>query len=97
MTISFISSDGKKGLFVRVRPDGLEKGLCLDFYRDGASAIETTLLQRHLYKVLQDQMEAVRKVSYLRGWRDAKSKRKKKDWFASCVDVRDWETKEAGL
>lgn len=97
MMISFISSDSRKGLFVRVRPDGLEKDLCLDFYRYGASTIETTLLRQYLCTALQDQMEQIRTVSYLRGWRDAKSKRKKKDWFASSVDVRDWEEREAGL
>lgn len=97
MTISFVSSNDGGGLYVEVRPDGLGENLCLDFYRAGASVIETTLLRRHIRQALDNQMEAIRKVSYLRGWRDAKSKRKKKDWFASCVDVRDWETKEAGL
>ena len=97
MTISFISSSDGQGLYVRVRPDGIEKDLNLDFHRASASVIETRLLQRYLYTALSNQMEQVRQVSYLRGWRDAKSKRKKKDYFASSVDVRDWEEKEAGL
>lgn len=97
MKILFLPEPNGHGLYVRLIPAGLGENVQLDFYRAGTSRIEATLLGRHLQEGLDAQMELVRRVSYLRGWRDAKSKRKKHEWFASCVDVREWESKEAGL
>ena len=97
MNIRLLSAEGGKGLYIELTPDDLGENVTIDFYRAGASDIEATLLQRHLQQALDQQMEKVRQVSYLRGWRDAKSKRKKHGWFASCVYVPGWEKKEAGL
>jgi len=91
------SSDGK-GLFIRVTPRWpLKESIRLDFYRAGASEIETALIEQHLDALIADSTEALRKVSYLRGWRDAKSKRRKADGFTSGLVVDEWEKKEAGL
>ena len=39
----------------------------------------------------------IREVSYRRGWRDAKSKKRPKDdFFPTCLDVREWEREAAG-
>ena len=97
MNIRLLSAEGGKGLYIELKPDDLGENVTLDFYRDSASTIEATLLRRYVQKALADQMQQVRQVSYLRGWRDAKSKRTKRDWFPCCVNVPDWEKKEAGL
>ena len=96
MLISILSTE--QGVWVRLGTDApLHKQPALDFYRAGASQIETALLRQHLQDQLDAMMEEVRQVSYLRGWRDAKSKRKKQSWFPDIAQVMDWEKKEAGL
>ena len=96
MRISILSTE--QGVWVRLGNDyPLKTQENLDFYRAGASSIETALLRKHLQDQLDAMMEEVRQVSYLRGWRDAKSKRKKQAWFSDFAQVMDWEKKEAGL
>jgi len=96
--INFLVSKDLQGLYVRITPGYSLDGVGpLDFYRAGTSSIETLLLERHLDKLLWSKMEEVRRVSYLRGWRDAKAHKVKSTSFPKCVDVLDWERKDAGL
>lgn len=67
------------------------------FWRQSPSTIEATLLQAHLCGKVDASMEAIRKVSYLRGWRAAKSKHNKESWWSCWTEVLPWEKKEAGL
>lgn len=98
MTFQILCTSNKEGLVFRIKPSApLDQTLCLDFYREGASSIETVLLQSQLQRMFDEQIEALRRVSYLRGWRAAKSKLKKATWFADYQKVLDWEEKEAGL
>jgi hypothetical protein len=69
----------------------------LDFYRAGASPLETQILTVEIHEKLRAHMEEVRRVAYLRGWRDAKAKRKKVTWYPGWFEVLDWERREAGL
>lgn len=98
MTMQILCTNNKEGLVIRIKPSApLDQTLCLDFYRAGASSIETVLLQVQLQRVFDEQTEHLRRVSYLRGWRAAKSKLKKASWFADYQKVLEWEEKEAGL
>ena len=97
MRIRIAKNDNPKQLFVGITTGGVV-GEELWFVRDGASEIERELLREHLIASLSDTFERIRKVSYLRGWRDAKSKKKlKQQWFACQSDMLDWEKREAGL
>jgi hypothetical protein len=85
------------GVYIEITPGGpLEDHPVLDFYRAGASPMETLLLCEQLRTQLETLMMGVRRVSYRSGWRDAKSKRKKKEWFAGCAEVLNWERIDAG-
>jgi len=95
--INFLVSKDLQGLYVRITPEYPLSGVGpLDFYRAGASSIETLLLEQQLDNLIWSKMEEVRRVSYLRGWRDAKAHRVKRTSFPTCVDVLDWENKDAG-
>lgn len=68
------------------------------FPRDCASEIEAALLEKQIDGKLNATAEEIRKVSYSTGWRDAKSKKRtKRTWFVMCLNVLDWERKDAGL
>ena len=40
------------------------------------------LLANNLQKSLESALEKIRREEYLKGWKDAKAKRKKEDWFS---------------
>ena len=94
MNIHIHKEPNSKGVYLKVSLDGLEP---LWFYRDGASKLETQLLNDELYRQFSKQLEELRKVSYLRGWRDAKAKRVKTQFFADVLFMTDHERKAAGL
>lgn len=97
MKIRVAKNDNPTQLFVGIMTGGVVREE-LWFARDSASEIERELLREHLIASLNDTFERIRKVSYLRGWRDAKAKKKsKQQWFACYSDVLDWEKEEAGL
>ena len=79
-----------KGVYIKVILDGFEPLL---FYRASPTPLEVQLLQEKLVDALGSQCEHIRSVSYKRGWRDAKHKKPKQDWFATCLQVLDWETR----
>lgn len=66
----------------------------LQFHRESASEIEKILLTKELKENLQRDMREIRRISYLRGWRDAKAKRRKHDCFSSFPSVMSWEKEE---
>lgn len=95
MDIHFFREGKGDGVFIRL--DLGEPLGKLWFHRPGASPLEQQLLWTELCSVLDNQMQQIRKASYLCGWRDAKSKRRKETWFSRYCDVTDWEKKKAGL
>lgn len=97
--IRIVRSHDNKGLFVSLElgypmPEKME----LDFFRASASEVETRLLEQEVRKKLHGLFEEIRKVSYLKGWKDAKSKKARKSHvFPNRMYMDDWERKEAGL
>jgi len=64
----------------------------LQFVRASGSNIETILLQRHIEHLIGEAMQEIRRTSYNRGWRDAKSKKKvKATFFPIYPAVLEWE------
>ena len=64
----------------------------LQFCRSSGSTIEAILLQRHIEHLIGEAMQEIRRTSYNRGWRDAKSKKKAKDtFFPTHPAVLEWE------
>ena len=96
--VRFIQSNDHAGIVLRVTVGyPLKEGTLIDFYHACSSPIESVLLQPHIEKAIAGTMEEIRRVSYQRGWRAAKSKKvKKSDWFPSLTQVQEWEKKEAG-
>ena len=85
----------KKHVVITIQ--GLGQIVDLKFYRDAASEIEAVLLQKHILEAISHGFKDIRRVSYLRGWRDAKSKkRKKEDWFPPHPTITPWERNEIG-
>ncbi len=87
-------SANKKHVGIEIEDSTIGK---ITFWRESSSEIEATLLQAHLSGKVDASMEAIRKVSYLRGWRAAKSKRNKESWWSCWTEVLPWEREEAGL
>ena len=97
MNMSIVRSADKKGVFIKLKHSDVNDGEYLYFYREGASQLEVELLQERLDKVVSAQLEGLRRTSYLRGWRAAKSKKiAKESWFAMCLDILNWEKVESG-
>jgi hypothetical protein len=92
--LRLVLSDDKKHVGIEIEDSTIGK---IVFWRQSPSEIEATLLQAHLSGKVDASMEAIRKVSYLRGWRAAKSKRNKESWWSCWPEVLPWEKKEAGL
>ena len=74
-------------------PDGME----LLFWRSGMTEVETHLLCAAIRKAIETNMTEIRRVSYLRGWRDKASHKLKEGWFASHSSIIPWEKENAGL
>lgn len=89
MKIQLLRGNDKKSLCLRFNIDGVETDI--DFWRSGMSEVEMVLLQQHLLKVFGDHMEEIRKVSYGRGWNDHKRKLPRRDTFARCHELFEWE------
>ena len=92
--LRLVISDDKKHVGIAIEDSTIGK---IVFWRQSSSEIEATLLQAHLSGKVDASMEAIRKVSYLRGWRAAKSKHNKESWWSCWPEVLPWEKKEAGL
>ena len=93
----FTKGTDEKILWVRVMGEYPVKQL-FDFHLECATTVERSLLEKHLVTVMEKHCEELRRVSYLAGWRMAKSKKmQKRRYFNDCVEVMDWEKKEAGL
>lgn len=87
--IQFLWSTDKKTLWVKVtESEGLP---ALWFRREASSELECQLLQAHLDRTLGSLLEDLRRVSYERGWKDAKRKKAKSTNFPHCLRVLDWE------
>ena len=96
--INILDGQDKENLFVCIDGQGELKGLRIEFHRHCASEIERNLLRCQLNDRLHKAMKEIRRVAYLTGWRDAKSKRVKKcEMFACATSALDWERKDAGL
>lgn len=87
--IQFLWSTDKKTLWVKVTES--EGFPALWFRREAASELECQLLQAHLDTSLRRMVEEVRRVSYARGWKDAKKKKARSTTFAGCLKVLEWE------
>ena len=97
MKIRIVKDESAAKLWIGIASCGVV-GDELWFGRECASPIERELLREHLIAALNNTFERIRRVSYMRGWRDAKSKKRAKEqWFPCGSDVVDWERKEAGL
>ena len=75
----------------------LPDGMLLSFWRSGLTEVETRLLAVAIRGAIAANMTEIRRVSYLRGWRDKASHKNKEGWFASHPSVMPWERKDAGL
>ncbi len=90
------SADSKTGLFLGLKPGHPVNEEVL-FFRECASPLERALLQQHMTEYISALFREVRRTSYLSGWRDAKSKKLKRDFFSGMSEVVEWEKKQAGL
>lgn len=51
-------------------------------FKWGASSeVCSSLLTKHAETALSDRLKEIRKEAYNQGWKDAKAKTKKKEWF----------------
>lgn len=88
--IQFCWSTDKKTLWVKIQdPDTSLPPIW--FRREASSELECQLLQAHLDRTLGALLEDIRRVSYERGWKDAKKKKAKSTNFPHCLRVLDWE------
>jgi hypothetical protein len=87
------SSDNPKLIWVAFKPGfPLGENEEVFFSRECASEIECKLLCEKLQSQLGLNMEEIRKVSYQRGWKQAKAKKGGKcTWFATHSAVLPWE------
>lgn len=96
MSLQILRGQEKTTLWIRVTGQ-YPVEMKFDFSHQCASEVERNLLEAHLRDVLASKYEALRRISYNMGWRHAKGKKVKKNtYFQSCIDVTDWERKEAG-
>jgi hypothetical protein len=51
---------------------------------DAGSSWAANLLRYHMDKRMGEQLEALRREAYERGWKDAKAHRTKATWFSSA-------------
>lgn len=49
------------------------------------SEMYAELLSRHINKRLDETIQAIRKEEYERGWKDAKAKKSKANWFSAVI------------
>lgn len=52
------------------------------FRWETGSDVCSSLLTQHARTTLSDKLRAIRKEAYNRGWKDAKAKTKKEEWFS---------------
>ena len=90
------SSGNNKLIWVAFKPGfPLGENEEVFFMRECASEIECKLLYEKLQGQLGRTMEEIRKVSYQRGWRQAKAKKGgKHKWFSPHSAVLPWEKEE---
>ncbi len=89
--ISILREDNQQAVWVKVEALGDLPPLW--FRRESASALECRLLCERLRQELGTRLEEIRRVSYERGWKDAKAKRPRSTVFPTCTKVLDWEHK----
>lgn len=73
--------DGKD-LLVRIESELPPKENVYLLRWNTADACYANLLGDHLRSKLNNKLRAIREEAYEQGWKDAKAKRKKKDWFS---------------
>ena len=49
------------------------------------SEVCSSLLTKHAEEALKTALRKVRETAYNQGWKDAKSKKRKEDWFISWI------------
>jgi hypothetical protein len=85
------ASDSKTRLWIEMKPIyPLTESMW--FAHDCANETERNLLEAHLRTSLGDQIRAIRRVSYQRGWRNKSDKKgAKSDLFPCIMDIMEWE------
>ena len=88
--IEFLRSTDNQAIWIKVTAGGpITEPLW--WRHECLSALECQLLQDYLKRAMATQLEEIRRVSYERGWKDAKSKKGKSTTFATCMTVLGWE------
>jgi hypothetical protein len=75
--ISFSTDGYKLKLIVETN-----KNYVLHLYWDCGKELHAELLRDHLHETLNGRLEVIRREAYEKGWKDAKAKRRKEDWFS---------------
>lgn len=75
------------GKTVKIRVDsGLPVALpAYPFSFDESDENNAELLKRHMVATFAQTMQEARKLSYEAGWKDAKAKRSRSDWFSGWL------------
>lgn len=78
----YITNKGEK-VVVAIDSDHLK--MTFFFYHERSAEVDARLLGEHLSNAFHKRIEEIRKVEYQQGWKDAKAKRKKREWFLSTL------------
>jgi hypothetical protein len=77
-----IFADGNK-VIVQTEYKYPGNGYYTNFDVDAGNKLDAQLRAENLNDHLAQSIQRIRKEEYNRGWKDAKSKKKKEDWFSS--------------
>lgn len=78
--ISFLTDD-KGNLFVRIHHSHNGSDHHVDFVHGVGHQLAAEMLRDALNQQRWETIEGIRKAEYDAGWKDAKSKKRKRDWF----------------
>lgn len=84
--IYFLTSADGTHVFVRVLVIIAGKRHEVDFAHNVGHVVATRALRDALDKAFDDQIHAARRSEYNAGWRDAKARTAKRDWFSIGIE-----------
>lgn len=65
-------------------------GNTMDFWtRENLSVIAGMAVQQAIEEAMKAKVESIRRHAYEAGWKDAKARRRKKTYFAKCINTPD--------
>lgn len=82
MKFNIYKNRNATGTFIRIEYGGNH----IDYVRSSATEFEAEVLCDAIRRAMDERIESIRRRAYEDGWKDAKTKQKKKTHFNTCIN-----------